>query len=64
LPKLPAYTAKEAELLLLKFGFELLRVKGSHFIYRKGEKRIVLPFHTGKTLHPKIVRQVMDAIRE
>ena len=55
-------TAKEAEALLLKAGFELIRVKGSHHIYKSNDVRIIIPFHSGKMLHPKIVKQVFDAI--
>ena len=62
MPKLPRLTAAEAEAALLKAGFEKLRSKGSHRIYRKGGTRVVVPFHSGATLHPKIVRQVLDAI--
>ena len=58
LPKLPRLTAQEAEDLLLKAGFTLVRSKGSHRIYIKGNKRQVLPFHSGKILHPKIVKQI------
>jgi len=52
----------EAEALLLKAGFILFRSKGSHRIYMKADKRIVLPFHTGKILHPKIVKQVLKVL--
>jgi predicted RNA binding protein YcfA (HicA-like mRNA interferase family) len=62
LPKLPVIDAKEAERLLLKAGFVFIRSKGSHRIYIKEKTRMVIPFHAGKSLHPKIVRQVMDAI--
>jgi predicted RNA binding protein YcfA (HicA-like mRNA interferase family) len=62
LPKLPRLTAKEAEKLLLNEGFSLIRSKGSHRIYRKDEIRVVIPFHSAKVLHPKIVKQVFDAI--
>jgi len=62
LAKLQRLTAKEAESLLLQAGFELLRSKGSHRIYRRLDIRIVVPFHTGKILHPKIVKQVQEAI--
>jgi predicted RNA binding protein YcfA (HicA-like mRNA interferase family) len=48
--------------MLLKAGFELIRSKGSHRIYLKEDKRIVVPFHTGKILHPKIVKQVLKAV--
>jgi predicted RNA binding protein YcfA (HicA-like mRNA interferase family) len=62
LPKLPKLTAEDAERLLLKAGFSLLRTKGSHHIYSKNNQRIVLPFHAGKILHPKIIKQVLDAV--
>jgi predicted RNA binding protein YcfA (HicA-like mRNA interferase family) len=55
-------TAKEAESLLLKAGFVLIRSKGSHRIYLRQTKRVVIPFHAGKTLHPKIAKQVLIAI--
>jgi predicted RNA binding protein YcfA (HicA-like mRNA interferase family) len=53
--------AKEAESLLLKAGFVLIRTKGSHRIYQRDKERVVIPFHTGKILHPKIVKQVLTA---
>jgi len=62
LAKLPRLTAKDAEDLLLKAGFELQRTKGSHRIYFKNGIRVVVPFHSGKILHPKIVKQIFDAI--
>ena len=62
MPKLPRLTAKEAEKMLLDAGFELIRSKGSHRIYRNDEIRVVIPFHSGKTLHPKIAKQVFEAI--
>jgi predicted RNA binding protein YcfA (HicA-like mRNA interferase family) len=62
LPKLPRLTAQEAEKLLLDAGFVLLRSKGSHRIYFKNKMRVVIPFHAGKILHPKTVKQVINAI--
>lgn len=64
MPKQPRLTAQEAESLLLKAGFQLLRSKGSHRIYIKDGKRIVIPFHTGKTLHPKIVKEIFEALED
>ncbi len=55
-------TAKEAERLLLKAGFEWVRTTGGHRIYMKGNVRMVLPFHSGKSLHPKIVKQVLEVM--
>jgi predicted RNA binding protein YcfA (HicA-like mRNA interferase family) len=64
MPKLPRWTAVEAEKALLDAGFALLRSKGSHRIYQKRARRVVVPFHSGVVLHPKIVKQVLEAIEE
>ena len=60
--KQPLMTAKVAESLLLKAGFIFVRSKGSHRIYIRQFTRVVVPFHTGKSLHPKIAKQVLLAI--
>ena len=62
MPRLPRLTAAEAESRLLAAGFVLIRTRGSHHIYGKGDARVVIPFHAGKTLHPKIVKQVEVAV--
>ena len=62
MPKVPRLTASEAEALLLKAGFTWLRSKGSHRIYDKAGRRVVVPFHSGVILHPKIVKQIFEAI--
>jgi predicted RNA binding protein YcfA (HicA-like mRNA interferase family) len=64
MPELPRWTAAEAERALLEAGFVLLRSKGSHRIDLKGTRRVVVPFHSGVVLHPKIIRQVLEAIEE
>jgi len=62
--KLPRWNAPEAERALLRAGFEHLRSKGSHRIYAKRDIRVVVPFHGSAVLHPKIIKQVLDAIEE
>ena len=62
--KLPRLKAQEAEKLLFKAGFEMIRSKGSHRIYKKGDRRIIVPFHASKILHPKIVKQVLKSIND
>ena len=62
MPKLPRITAKEAEKLLLNAGFIEIRSKGSHRIYSRENVRVVIPFHSGRILHPKTVQQVFTAI--
>jgi predicted RNA binding protein YcfA (HicA-like mRNA interferase family) len=61
LAKLPRIKAREAEDLLFNAGFEFIRSKGSHRIYRKDKIRVIIPFHSNKILHPKIVKQILDA---
>jgi predicted RNA binding protein YcfA (HicA-like mRNA interferase family) len=63
LPKLPILDAKAAEKLLIKAGFLFIRSKGSHRIYEKEKVRIVIPFHAGKSLHPKIVKEILEAVK-
>ena len=62
--KLPRMTAKDAEKILLDSGFTFLRQKGSHRIYGKTSKRMVIPFHSGKILHPKIVKELIEIARD
>ncbi len=62
MPKMPRLTPQEAEKILFRHGFNLLRSKGSHRIYGKENKKIVIPFHGNKTLHPKIIKQLFKTI--
>ena len=62
--KLPRLKVQEAEKLLFKAGFKMIRSKGSHRIYKKGDRRIIVPFHTSKTLHPKIIKQILKSIND
>jgi len=62
--KLPKLNSKEAEKLLFENGFILDRQKGSHRIYRKDNKRMVIPYHSGKILHPKIIKELFDILND
>jgi len=64
MPKLPRWTAADAERALLSAGFALLRSKGSHRIYGKDRFRVTVPFHSGASLHPKIIKQVLETIED
>jgi len=64
MPRAPRLTAADAEAMLFEAGFAWPRSKGSHRVYAKRGRRIVVPFHSGAILHPKIVKQVFEAIDE
>jgi len=64
MPKLPRLTAADAEAMLLKAGFLWLRSRAVIGSKQKVNAGMVVPFHSSATVHPKIVKQVLDAIEE
>jgi predicted RNA binding protein YcfA (HicA-like mRNA interferase family) len=62
MPKAPRLDAAQAERLLKSAGFVFVRSSGSHRIYMRGTTRFVVPFHAGKTLHPKIIRDLLNLV--
>ena len=58
--RLPRITAPEAINALEKAGFVLVRQSGSHKIFRnKDGRRITVPYHSRKVLHPKILKSII-----
>jgi len=58
--KLPRVTAREVIRVLEKIGFRVVRQSGSHKIYKNEEgRRITVPYHAGKILHPKLLKQIL-----
>jgi len=58
--RLPRLTAREIVAVLIKVGFVLSRQSGSHQIYKnKDGKRVTVPFHTNKILHPKVLKSIL-----
>jgi predicted RNA binding protein YcfA (HicA-like mRNA interferase family) len=58
--KLPRVTAAEAIKVLERAGFLLTRQSGSHKIYKNKEgKRVTVPYHTGRILHPKVLQSIL-----
>jgi predicted RNA binding protein YcfA (HicA-like mRNA interferase family) len=46
--------------VLERAGFFLVRQSGSHKIYKNAAgKRTTVPFHSGKELHPKILKSIL-----
>lgn len=59
--KLPRVTAAEAIRVLEQTGFFLTRQSGSHKIYKnKDGKRVTIPYHSGKVLHPKVLKSILS----
>jgi len=57
---LPRLTAKEIIAVLIRVGFVLSRQSGSHRIYKnKDGKRVTVPFHANKILHPKVLKSIL-----
>ena len=58
--KLPRVTAADSIRALEKAGFSLSRQSGSHKIFKNKEgRRITVPFHSGKILHPKVLASIL-----
>ena len=58
--KLPRVTASDAIRVLEKAGFSFSRQSGSHKIYKnKVGKRATVPYHSGKALHPKVLKSIL-----
>jgi predicted RNA binding protein YcfA (HicA-like mRNA interferase family) len=59
--RLPRLTAKEIIRVLERHGFVLSRSSGSHHIYKNPEgRRVTVPVHAGKALHPKILLSILQ----
>jgi predicted RNA binding protein YcfA (HicA-like mRNA interferase family) len=58
--KLPRLTAREICSALERAGFSLARQSGSHMIFKnKDGKRVTVPFHGPKILHPKVLKSIL-----
>jgi len=58
--ELPRLTAKEVIAVLERVGFAFTRQSGSHKIFKNSEgKRVTIPFHGSKILHPKILKSIL-----
>lgn len=53
-------TGKELVAVLKAFGFEVVRVKGSHHILKHSDGRqTVVPVHTGETIGPGLTSKIL-----
>jgi predicted RNA binding protein YcfA (HicA-like mRNA interferase family) len=58
--RLPRLTGKKIVAALLKHGFEILRVKGSHHHLRHPDGRsTVVPVHAGEIIGPGLMSKIL-----
>jgi predicted RNA binding protein YcfA (HicA-like mRNA interferase family) len=58
--RLPRLKGKELIRILEKFGFEVVRTRGSHFFLRHADGRITtVPVHSGEVLGPGLLRSIL-----
>lgn len=62
--KLPIVDAKTFERCLLKWGFVVIRQKGSHVFYRHPDGRYTtLPHHKGQDISRPLIRKIFNEIQ-
>jgi predicted RNA binding protein YcfA (HicA-like mRNA interferase family) len=54
-----AISGLELARILQREGWQLVRVHGSHHLYGRGSKRIVVPIHGNRTLKNGLQRDLM-----
>ena len=60
MPKLAKLKGKELIKILAGHGFDVIRIKGSHHFLRHDDGRCtVVPVHTGETLGPGLLLQIL-----
>ena len=60
MPKIHPLDSQKLIKILEKFGFRVVRQKGSHVIRMNEKKtRIVVPVHPGRKVKPGLVRAIM-----
>ena len=58
--KLPAPSGKDLVAALVKAGFEVIRIKGSHHYLRHPDGRsTVVPLHAGETIGPGLMIKIL-----
>jgi len=63
LTRLPVIDARRMELFLLRIGFQNVRQKGSHVLYRHPDGRsTTVPHHKGRDLSRPLIRSILREI--
>jgi predicted RNA binding protein YcfA (HicA-like mRNA interferase family) len=58
--RLPRLKGKEVVRVLGRFGFQVVRTRGSHVFLRHEDGRVTtVPIHSGETLGPGLLRSIL-----
>jgi predicted RNA binding protein YcfA (HicA-like mRNA interferase family) len=58
--RLPRITGREIVTALRKAGFEVVRIRGSHYFLRHADGRgTVVPIHAGETIGPGLLAAIL-----
>lgn len=61
--KLPRIDSGKMLKILNRLGFRPVRQSGSHMILKNDKGvRVTLPVHTGKIIHPKILKTIINDV--
>lgn len=62
--KLPIVDARTLERILLQWGFQVVRQKGSHVSYRHPDGRYTtIPHHKGQDISRPLIRKILNEIQ-
>lgn len=59
--RLPALKSHEVTRALLKAGFIEVRQKGSHKIFKKDTRRVIVPFHKGMDIKKGTLAAIIES---
>jgi predicted RNA binding protein YcfA (HicA-like mRNA interferase family) len=58
--RLPSFTGRQLVGILGRAGFEVIRIRGSHYVLRHSDgRRTVVPVHSGDTIGPGLLAQIL-----
>ena len=61
--RLPRLKGKELVRLLERFGFEVVRTRGSHVFLRHSDGRVTtVPVHSGDIIRPGLLRTILQDV--
>ena len=61
--RLPRLKGKEVVRVLERFGFEVVRTRGSHVFLKHSDGRVTtVPVHSGETIGPGLLRSILRDI--